>query len=45
MDNPKGLTLQEMKELVKKLNGLIIDREMALAAEKANHDGKEENSE
>lgn len=37
-DNIEDLTLEEMKELVKNLNELIIDREMAIAVAKANHD-------
>lgn len=50
MDTPEKIEelafLEELKTLRKKLNELIIDREIALAVEKANHDGKkEQNSE
>ncbi len=38
IDNIEELMLEQMKALQKKLNELIIDREMALAVAKANHD-------
>ncbi len=37
-ENIEELTLEELKALQKKLNELIIDREIALAVAKANHD-------
>ena len=40
-DNIEDLTLEQMKELNRKLNELISDREIALAVAKANHDGQE----
>lgn len=36
--NIEKLTLKQMKKLQKKLNVLIIDREIALQVAKANHD-------
>ena len=42
-DQIEDLTLEEMKELQKKLNELVVDREIAIAVAKADHDdGKEE---
>ena len=41
MDTPEkieDLTLEQMKELHTKLNELIIDREIALAVQEAEHD-------
>ncbi len=38
LENIEDLTIEQMKELNRKLNELISDREIALAVEKANHD-------
>ncbi len=40
--NIEDLTLEQMKELRRKLNELIIDREISLAVAKANHDADKE---